>query len=430
MGVMKPGRRAGGILAAPAILGSEGARVVTAGFIPLVDASVLIAAAELGFAAREGIALQLVRDVSWANIRDRLAFRRFDLAHMLSTMPVASQLGLGSNPSPTIAPFALGRGGTAITLADRLYRRMQERAGLAGGEDAQANALALKGVIEDMAAAGESPLTFGMTYPYSCHNYELRYWLAAGGIHPDRDVKLVVVPPPLTSDALEAGAIDGFCVGAPWNMVAVERGVGRIVVVKHDIWPSSPEKVIGTRPEWAAAHPETLARLLVALDAAARWCDRVENRTELAEILAMPGYIDAPLDILRRVLLGEFTVDRRGTKRTIPDYFVFHADFATFPRVSQALWTYSQMVRWGQAVHSAENVALAASGYRPDLYRAALGSGFAPAEDRRVEGDEVGDRFMDGRVFDPDRIEAYVEGFPIHSLLLQDMPSKALDDGV
>ena len=429
MGVVKP-RRGKGAVTAPALVHSEGARVVTAGFIPLLDASVLIATAELGFAAREGISLQLVRDVSWANIRDRLAFRRFDMAHMLSTMPVASQLGLGSNPSPTIAPFALGRGGTAITLADRLYRQMEARAGLTGAEDAQTNALALKRVIQDRAAAGEVPLTFGMTYPYSCHNYELRYWLAAGGIHPDRDVKLVVVPPPLTSDALEAGAIDGFCVGAPWNMVAVEREVGRIVVVKHDIWPSSPEKVIGTRPEWAAAHPDTLARLLVALDAAAQWCDRIENRTELAEMVAMPGYIEAPLDIIRRVLLGEFTVDRRGTKRTIPDYFVFHKDFATFPRVSQALWTYSQMVRWGQAAYSPENAAKAASGYRPDLYRAALGSGFAPTEDRRVEGYEQGDRFMDGRVFDPDVIEAYVEGFPIHSRLPQDLPLQVPDDGV
>jgi len=423
MGVVKSGRSVHRASAAPGIIGSEGARVVTAGFIPLVDASVLIAAAELGFAAREGITLHLVRDVSWANIRDRLAFRRFDLAHMLSTMPVASQLGLGSNPSPTIAPFALGRGGTAITLADRLYGRMQERAQLTGRDDARANALALRQVIADRTRAGEAPLTFGMTYPYSCHNYELRYWLAAGGIHPDRDVKLVVVPPPLTSDALEAGAIDGFCVGAPWNMVAVEREVGRIVVVKHDIWPSSPEKVIGTRPDWAMAHPETLARLLVALDAAARWCDHIENRSELAEILAMPGYIDAPLEILRRVLLGEFTVDRHGTKRTIPDYFVFHQDFATFPRVSQALWTYSQMVRWGQAGYSVENVERAASGYRPDLYRAALGGDVAPAEDRRVEGDEPGDRFIDGRVFDPDRIEEYVAGFAIHSC-------QPLDDAV
>ncbi|MGH6860688.1 MAG: CmpA/NrtA family ABC transporter substrate-binding protein, partial [Phyllobacterium sp.] len=219
-------------LAAPAAIAGGGQRLVRAGFIPLVDAAVLIAAGEFGFAAREGIRLELIRDVSWANIRDRLAFRQFDVAHMLAPMPVASALGLGSNPSPVITPFSLGRGGNAITLSVPLYRRMQASAGLGGHEDALANARALKLAIADMHAKGEPLPVLGMTYPYSSHNYELRYWLAAGGIDPDRDVRLVVVPPPMTSDALSAGAIDGFCVGAPWNMLAVSAGVGRIVAVK------------------------------------------------------------------------------------------------------------------------------------------------------------------------------------------------------
>jgi ABC-type nitrate/sulfonate/bicarbonate transport system substrate-binding protein len=414
-------------LASPAGIRSEGARVVTAGFIPLVDASVLIAAAEFGFARREGIALTLVRDVSWANIRDRLAFRQFDIAHMLSPMPVASMLGLGSNPSPSITPFSLGKGGNAITLSAALYRRMQQRAGLQGNEDALANARALKQMIEDRRARSEPSLTFGMTYPFSSHNYELRYWLAAGGIHPERDVKLVVVPPPLTSDALAAGAIDGFCVGAPWNMVAVDRGVGRIVAVKQDIWPSSPEKVIGTRPDWATEHPETLSRLIVALDAAARWCDAIENRPLLAEALADPRYIGVSRDILRRVLVGEFTVDSAGTSRTISDYFVFHADGANFPWVSQALWLYSQMLRWGQASHSQSTAELAASGYRPDLYRAALG--IAETPDKRIEGVDSHDRFIDGKAFDPAALESYVEGFAIHHRDQNRRPqSPALDE--
>jgi len=414
-------------LAGPAAIRSEGPRVVTAGFIPLVDASILIAAAEFGFARREGIALQLVRDVSWANIRDRLAFRQFDVAHMLSPMPVASMLGLGSNPSPTIAPFSLGRGGNAITLSTTLYRRMQQSAGLQGNEDALANARALKQVIEEKAVKGEPMLTFGMTYPFSSHNYELRYWLAAAGIHPDRDVKLVVVPPPLTSDALAAGAIDAFCAGAPWNMVAVDKGVGRIVAVKQEIWPSSPEKVVGTRPEWAREHPETLARLLVALDAAARWCDAIESRSLLAEALADPRYIGGSREILRRVLLGEFTVDASGTQRTIPDYFVFHAGAANFPWVSQALWIYSQMIRWGQTDFSDEGVRLAAAGYRPDLYRAALGLGAAP--EQRIEGEQADDRFIDARVFDPQSIGRYVESFDIHARVPQTAkPSGRLDE--
>jgi two-component system, oxyanion-binding sensor len=403
-------------LAAPARLRGRDIKTVRAGFIPLVDASVLIACAEFGFAEREGLTLDLVKDVSWANVRDRLAFRQFDVAHMLSPMPVASLLGLGSNPQPAIAPFSLGRGGNAITLSVALYRRMQRSGALRGDEDALSNAQALKHVIDEMRAAGEAMPVFAMTYPYSSHNYELRYWLAAGGIDPDRDVRLVVVPPPLTSDALAAGAIDGFCVGAPWNMVAVEKGVGRIVAVKQDIWASSPEKVIATRPEWAAANAETLSRLIVALDRAARWCDLPTNRLALAETLAAPRYLGASRDILERVLLGQFTIDPDGRERAIADYFVFHADDASYPFPSHALWIYSQMVRWGQAVPNAANRAAAAEAYRPDIYRAALGKDAAPARaDLAVEGLGDGDGFIDGRAFDPADIGGYLASFAIRT---------------
>ncbi|MFK3781171.1 CmpA/NrtA family ABC transporter substrate-binding protein [Agrobacterium sp. NPDC089420] len=401
---------------APAIVGGDRQKVLRAGFIPLVDASVLIAAAEFGFAEREGLSLDLVKDVSWANVRDRLAFRQFDIAHMLSPMPVASMLGLGSNPSPTITPFSLGRGGNAITLSSRLFARMKALTGLSETAGALENAEALKRVLDDVRARGEAPPTLGMTYPFSSHNYEFRYWLAAGGIHPDHDVKLVVVPPPLTSDALAAGAIDGFCVGAPWNIVAAERGVGRIVAAKQDLWPSAPEKVIGMRPEWAESQQETVSRLLSALDAAARWCDLAENHDELSRVLAGPRYIGAPESIIRHVLAGEFSIDSVGNRRVIDDYFIFHGGHANYPRQSQALWIYSQMIRWGQAEFSQAGVEAALSAYRPDIYRAALGDANAPAgADIRIEGQEEGDRFVDGLVFDPADIQAYVNGFAVRS---------------
>lgn len=399
-------------IAAPASIGNDRQRTLRAGFIPLVDASVLIAAAEFGFAEREGITLNLVKDVSWANVRDRLAFRQFDIAHMLSPMPVASMLGLGSNPSPTITPFSLGRGGNAITLSTRLFTRMQELTGLSATAGALDNAQALKRVLDDMKARGEAAPTLGMTYPFSSHNYEFRYWLAAGGIHPDRDVKLVVVPPPLTSDALAAGAIDGFCVGAPWNMIACERGVGKIVAAKQDIWPSAPEKVIGMRPEWADTQRESVARLLVALDAAARWCDAPENRADLSALLAEPRHIGAPENIIRRVLNGEFSIDSQGNRRVIDHYFQFHSDHANYPRPNQALWIYSQMARWGQVALSNDAIDAAKAAYRPDIYQAALGTYNTPNEtdDRQQNG-----HFMDGHVFDPAKIEAYVDGFDVRS---------------
>lgn len=399
-----------GSASAPPIVGRE-QKALRAGFIPLMDASILIVAKELGFADKEGLRLDLVRDVSWANVRDRLAFRQFDIAHMLSPMPVASMLGLGSNPSPTITPFSLGRGGNAITLSARIFERMQALTGLPEDASALANAQALASVLLDMRARGEAAPTLGMTYPFSSHNYEFRYWLAAGGIDPDRDVKLVVVPPPLTSDALAAGAIDGFCVGAPWNMVASERGTGRIVAAKQDIWPLAPEKVIGLRPEWAEANADTVSRLIVALDRAAGWCDEPGNHDQLAEILSSAPYIQAPRDIIRRVLNGEFNLDAQGNKRIIPDYFLFHRGAANYPRPEQALWIYSQMMRWGQAGLSDENRARAESAYRPDLYRNALGAEASvpdPAEEAAMLSN-----FMDGQVFDPAQMQDYVARFPV-----------------
>lgn len=407
-----------GRVSAPSRLSSEGPRVLRAGFIPLVDASVLIAAAEFGFAEKEGLTLDLVRDVSWANVRDRLAFRQFDIAHMLSPMPVAAALGLGSNPSPTITPFSLGRGGNAITLSTRLFERMRETADLSEKAGALESARAFSLVLNQMRLTGEPVPTLGMTYPFSSHNYEFRYWLAAGGIDPDKDVKLVVVPPPLTSDALAAGAIDGFCVGAPWNMVASERGVGRIVATKQDIWPSAPEKVVGMRPDWAESHPETVCRLIVALDAAARWCDHAGNHDALAAVLADQRYIAAPVDIIRYVLAGEFSLDAKGHRRVIDNYFMFHGGFANYPRPSQALWIYSQMVRWGQASISLNSARAAASAYRPDLYRTALGETCTPQDaDIRIEGDSDYDRFMDGRIFDPARLVEYVREFAVRRTL-------------
>ena len=405
-------------------------RLVRVGFIPLLDMAVLVAAGEQGFARREGIRLQLVKDVSWSNIRDRLAFRQFDVAHMLSPMPVASQLGLGSNPYRCFTPFALGRGGNSITISLNLYREMQVLAGLDGSEDALANALALRALIERRKREGFKPLVFAMTYPFSSHNYEFRFWLAAAGIDPDRDVTMTVVPPPLTVDAMSARAIDGFCVNAPWNMIAVEKGVGRIVATKADIWPSAPEKVLGVSPDWAESNPETLSRLIVALDAAARWCDNPDNHSSLAEMMGDPAYLGGAPDLIWRLLKGELTVDPGGGTRRIENYLTFHRGAANFPWISQALWIYSQMVRWGQVAHGSAGRAGVEAAYRPDIYRSVLaGSGTAvPAIDSKIEGDGSGPTvipttsgdlvlephpFIDRRAFDPGNVSGYVDGFSI-----------------
>jgi NitT/TauT family transport system ATP-binding protein len=378
--------------------------------------AVLVAAAEQGFARREGIRLQLIKDVSWSNIRDRLAFRQFDVAHMLSPMPIASQLHLGSNPYPCFTPFALGRGGNAITLSVELYREMQALAGLDGSESALTNGLALKQVVEQRRRAGRKPLVFAMTYPFSSHNYEFRFWLAAAGINPDTDVTMTIVPPPLTVDAMTARAIDGFCVNAPWNMIAVEKGVGRMVATKADIWPSAPEKVLGVSPEWADENPEILSRLIVVLDAAARWCDDRRNHSALADMMSDPAYVGVPSEMILRLLSGQLTVDPDGTTRQVQNYMAFHDQSANFPWISQALWIYSQMIRWGQVSCDEAGLSQVRAAYRPEMYREVLGNSrtSVPSIDSKVEGAEP-EKFIDGRRFAPDDIPGYVAGFEIRN---------------
>jgi ABC-type nitrate/sulfonate/bicarbonate transport system substrate-binding protein len=342
--------------------------------------------------------------------------RQFDAAQMLSPMPIASQLHLGSNPYPCFTPFALGRGGNAITLSVELYREMQAVAGLDGSEDALTNGVALKQVVERRGRAGRKPLVFAMTYPFSSHNYEFRFWLAAAGINPDADVTMTIVPPPLTVDAMTARAIDGFCVNAPWNMIAVEKGVGRMVATKADIWPSAPEKVLGVSPEWAKENPETLSRLIVVLDAAARWCDERRNHSALADMMSDPAYVGVPSELILRLLSGQLTVDPDGRTRQVENYLTFHDQSANFPWISQALWIYSQMVRWGQVAYDVAGPSQVQAAYRPDMYQEVLGNlgHSVPAIDSKIEG--VGpEKFIDGRSFVPEDIPGYVAGFDIRN---------------
>jgi len=383
---------------------------VILGFIPLLDCASLVVAAERGFAAAEDLELTLVRETSWANIRDRVVVGHFDAAHMLGPMTVASTLGIGHVKVPVIAPFALGLGGNAITVSLRLWEQMSAACdpappgthaaataiSTAAPSTAGAHAAALKRVVMAREKSRREPLTFAMVYPFSCHNYELRYWLAAAGIDPDRDVRLIVIPPPFLVDALRAGQIDGFCVGEPWNSVAVAAGVGAIVTPTTAIWPFSPEKVLGCRLEWAQRHPKQLAALQRALFRASLWCEKPENQADLAKLLAQPRYVGAPADLLLGALTGRLKLTNDSPPTTLENFYVPARHNATFPWVSHALWFYSQMLRWKQIEFSDAHIAAVRSTYRPDLYRAALAdvNPDIPAKDSRV------DRFFDGATFD------------------------------
>jgi NitT/TauT family transport system ATP-binding protein len=374
------------------------------GFIPLLDCASLVVATELGFAAAEGLDLKLVRETSWANIRDRVIVGHFDAAHMLAPMTVASTLGIGHIRAPFIAPISLGLGGNAITVSLPLWRQMAEQ-GAVAGDFSLKPAEALKRVIAARERARLLPLTLGMVYPFSCHNYELRYWLAAAGIDPDKDVRLAVIPPPFLADALRLGQIDGFCVGEPWSSVAVDAGVGVIVTPTTALWPLSPEKVLGCRADWAERHPEQLAQLMRSLFRAAAWIERAENHAELARLLAQPNYVGTAESLLYGALRGQLSLQPGAEPTALTDFYVPARHAATFPWVSHALWFYAQMVKWRQVESRAEHLALVRATYRPDFYRRALeglGVGF-PDVDLKEE------RFFDGASFAPQNLTAALE---------------------
>ncbi|WP_292671411.1 CmpA/NrtA family ABC transporter substrate-binding protein [Mesorhizobium sp.] len=398
---------------------------INAGFIPLFDSAVLVAAREIGFAAREGVDLTLSRETSWANIRDRIAIGHFDLAHMLGPMPIACNLGLTPLASDTIVPFSLGLGGNCVTVSNTLWVSMVAHGALPDLDPARAGK-ALGVLIRERANAGRDPLRFAVVHPHSGHNYELRYWLAACGIDPSREIEIVIVPPPFMADALAAGRIDGYCVGEPWNSASVVAGTGHIVTVKALLWRNSPEKVVGVRKAWAEQNPDALAALLRALHHSARWCQDPANRGELAALMAQPSVLGLSPALQMPILTGHVALGG-GAELAVEDFFLPFGKAANFPWKSHALWFYTQMVRWGHVAHTPENLAIARDCYRPDLYRSALKPlGVAlPGANSKVEGalasaTPVGsagaslvlgpDGFFDGQIFDPDEIDAYIAG--------------------
>ncbi|MDN3719668.1 CmpA/NrtA family ABC transporter substrate-binding protein [Roseibium salinum] len=327
---------------------------VIAGFIPLLDSAVLVAASELGFAEREGVALKLVRETSWANIRDRIAVGHFDIAHMLAPMPIAASLNLTSLSVPMLAPMLLGLGGNAITVAAGLWKEMAA-AGADPGGDPASTGRALGEIITLHHGAGAPPLRFGVVHPFSGHAYELRYWLAATGIDPDKDVEITVLAPQLMADALAAGQLDGYCVGEPWNTAAVAAGTGRIATYKQAIWPDSPEK--GSRRDrkkWAEANPDTLAALVRAFSAAADWCAVPDNAPQLAELLSRPDLLACDREICLPALTGRMQLGP-DLQKHVPDFLAFSGGAKAAPMAVHGKWFYEQMVRWGQTDRTAES---------------------------------------------------------------------------
>ncbi|MEW5687931.1 MAG: CmpA/NrtA family ABC transporter substrate-binding protein [Pseudomonadota bacterium] len=319
------------------------------GFIALNDAATLIVADAKGFFAAEGLEVELVREVSWATMRDKVSVGALDGAHMLSPAALAITLGAsGGEPTPLVAPFALNLNGPAITLSSRLAKALETGTSAEG----------LARLVAWRRSEGASPLTLAVVFAFSTHNYLLRDWLARAGVDPDRDVRMTVAPPSRMTELLVSGVVEGFCVTEPWDTAAEAAGAGLIAARGGQLWPRTPDKVLAVTEAWADANPQTLQSLLRALLRAAAWTDAAENRDELVELLARPEHVGADADVIRRSLAD----------------MIFHEGGANRPQPVHAGWLASQMMRWGHIPADVDIPALARRLYRPDLFDAAAAS--------------------------------------------------------
>ena len=356
-------------------------KYVRLGFVPLTDCLPLVVARELGYFADEGLEVELQRETSWATLRDRVLVGQLDGAQMLAPMLLSASLGLCGIRKQMVTAWSLGLNGNAITVSPSLFCGL---AALAQENSPVGAVQALKRVIESRRRNAQPQLVLAIVFPFSCHAYLLRYWLAVGGIDPDKDVKIVVLPPSQMVDHLRMGHIDGFCVGEPWNSVAALTGVGHCIVSGYDIWQNAPEKVLGMSQDWVVQHPQTMSGLLRALYRAGKFVD--DNLNEAVTMLTEGHYIDLPAELLNVSLNGRLADGLTGAPFPAHHFHVFSRYGANFPWRSHAQFLLGQMTRWGQLRGDNLNP-IVAQCYRTDLYRSAMrGIISLPIEDVKQEG--------------------------------------------
>ncbi len=366
-------------------------RELKLGFIKLTDCAPLVIALEKGFFSDEGLRVELEAQSNWKVLLDRVIDGQLDGAHMLAGQPIGASIGIGT-PTALITACSLGYNGNAITVSNSLWEHMQAADPQLASSAAPhpISATALRSLVQARKDAGR-PLTLGMVFPVSAHNYQLRYWLAAAGIHPgmytaqdvtgthDADVLLSVTPPPQMPSTLEAGTIDGYCVGEPWNQKAVSSGIGVPVVTSAELWHHCPEKVFGVTKAWNEKHPNTHVAIVKALIRAAQWLDATSpdgayvNRVEAARILSRPEYVGAEYEVIAASMIGTFRF-RDQDMRPMPEFNVFFEECATYPHYSDCIWFLTQMRRWGQISETKPAswyAQTAAEIYLPEIYRRA-----------------------------------------------------------
>jgi NitT/TauT family transport system ATP-binding protein len=348
-------------------------KTIRIGFIPLVDAAIAIAAVECDFAEREGLKIELVREVSWANIRDKLAADIFDGAHMLAPLAVATSLGLGHVKAPLAVPFGLNANGNCITVSAQLYRMIEDVLGHPPADPLQ-SAQAMHTIIERRKRVGLPPIAFGVVFPFSIHAILLRHWLQLGGVDTQNDVQFLVVPPPFMVENLSNGAIEGYCVGEPWNSRAVENGIGCILAFGSELNRLAPDKVLAIRESLIRENTGAVGKLLRAYKAAAQWCGEPANRGNLAQILSRPDYLNVAPKTVLNALNGQLPINRTQTRRD-SSFLMLGDNEVNYPDPRRACWLYTEIQRAKGDAVSAMQTRAAADVYRPDLYESAIGAG-------------------------------------------------------
>jgi len=369
------------------------------GIIALTDCSPLVIAAEKGFFKKYGVNVTIAKGANWAAIRDSLSSGDNQMTHMLIGMPIASTMGLlGSPKKPMVIPWLLNRNGQAITLKAEFKGKV--------GADPKA----LKPFVEKAKKLGE-PLSFAMTFPPGTHAMWMRYYLAAGGINPDKDISLITIPPPQMVANMKVGKMDGFCVGEPWNARSISDKIGFTSVTTQDIWKDHPEKVCAFTADFAGKNPKTVKAVLKGLHEASVWLDDLGNRPEQCEIVSKPNFINCDKDTILGRLLGKMDY---GDGRTMQDEFYMHFSKrnCNFPQPSYAKWWLTQFRRWGMVTGKPDYDGVAKQVMRGDIYTEAMKE--IGVTDRAQ--DDSGWEMFDGVKFDPKGdLEAYAKGFAVNN---------------
>jgi len=407
------------------------------GFIKLTDMAPLAVALEKGYFEDEGLSVQLEAQANWKVLLDRVVSGELDGAHMLATLPFGAAIGYGTK-ADIVSAFTLTLNGDSITVSNDVWNQMKPQIPVKDGKPVHPiKADALKPVLEKYKSAGK-PFNMAMTFPVGTHNMKLRYWLAAGGIKPgfyappedtsgqiDAEAMLSVTPPPQMPATMDSGTIVGYCVGEPWNQQAVFKGIGVPVISDYELMKNSAEKIFGVNKEWADKNPNTHKAVIKALIRASMWLDAEnnKNRNEGVEMLSQKQYVGADYEVLANSMNGTFEYEK-GDKRDLPDFNVFFRHNGSYPYYSDAVWSLTQMRRWGQINEYKPDdwyLETAKKVYRPDIYMAAakalIAEGKAKATDFPADN-ETGIKppsadFIDGVTFDATKPNDYLTKFPI-----------------